>query len=260
MCEPLTILSLASTAAGLAGTAANYAGQNKALKQQEQEYNNWVKYQQQIRNQENVRQEDMRAKADVARQEGLTAISADEQARRQAEEEARLTPYLQGDGQVANREPDAPTNVNDRTLSGASGGSPVFQEDLAKRIAGATAAARQRIAAMARVSSYGESFGGLGTENPILQQRAGAGIDRQNEGRRGSLAAYGTEGKVDPVQIKYNPSAFAQFAPTLLSLGTQGLGNSLAGTLGKAAAPTVVGGATPALSTNTGWASPVQRF
>jgi hypothetical protein len=76
------------------------------------------------------------------------------------------------------------------------------------------------------------------------------------------MGAYGTETKVDPKQITYQPSAFAQFAPTLLSLGSQGLGNSLAGVFGKAAAPIVAGGtgAASALSTNTGWASPAQRF
>ena len=84
------------------------------------------------------------------------------------------------------------------------------------------------MAALARVSSYGESFGGLGTTNKEALATSGRGIDAANEMRRGSLSAWGAEKAIDPVQVSYSNPLGEAFA-TALQVGTQGLGNAYGG-------------------------------
>jgi hypothetical protein len=61
----------------------------------------------------------------------------------------------------------------------------------------------------------------------LLQQEAGAGIDKFNEFRRGSLGAFGAEKAVDPVQIDFRPSSMGDIFATALSLGAQGMGGQM---------------------------------
>lgn len=229
MCDPVS-LTLASTAIGAVGSVASSVGQAKAQKKQQQEVNAWQRTQTQNRIAEQGRQEELRQQADIERVQGLEQMSGEAQAKRQSEEEARLTDYLQGQGEAANVSGTTPVAEADRAmLSGQAGGEPAFKEDLAKKINESSKDARQRIAALARVSSYGESFGGLGTTNPLIQQAASSAIDRQNEFRRGSLGAYNVERAVDPVQVTYQPSPLADVFSTALQVGTSGLGSMSAG-------------------------------
>jgi hypothetical protein len=226
MCDPLTLGALAI---GAAGTAANSIGQAKAMKKQEKEYNAWASYQKQIRGQENVRQEDLRKQAETSRQQGVQAISAEQQQAAQAAEQERLAALMTGEGDLQpTPNPTVPLSVADPTLSGSSGGGEVFQSDLAKKLSDAAASAKQRIGALATVNSYGGSYGGLGTVNPLAQQESGSGIDLANEMRRGSLSAYGTERNVDPKQISYS-NPIADIASQFLGVGLQGIGGAMAG-------------------------------
>jgi hypothetical protein len=227
MCDPLTIGALAI---GAAGTAANSIGQAKAMKKQESEYNQWAQYQKNIRAQENVRQEGLRGEAEAARQKGVQDISAESQAAAQTEEQARLQSLLAGEGAVTPT-PTAtiPTSVADSALlSGSGGGGEVFQTDLAKKLSDAASSAKQRIGALATVGSYGGTWGGLGTRNPLEQREAESGIGMANEKRRGSLSAYGTERNVDPAQISYS-NPIADVASQFLGVGMSGLGGAMAG-------------------------------
>lgn len=225
MCDPLTLGALAI---GAAGTAANSIGQQKAARKQEEAYNQWATNQKQIRAQENVRQDELRGKAEAAQQKGVADISADAQAKAQAEEQARLAALLSEQGAVTpTGTPTAPAAVADAALSGQQYGGEVFQSDLARGIADAAASAKQRIGALATVQSYGGSFGGLGTRNPLVQQEAGSGIDLANAGRKGSLGAYEAERAVDPMQISYS-NPVADIASQFLGVGMSGLGGMAA--------------------------------
>src|SRR5262245_17147838 len=207
VCDPLS-LSIASTVAGIAGSAVNSMGAMKAQKQQQREVQQWQQQQRANRQAESQRQEEMRQEAEKAQQKGVEDVSGEAQAKRQSEEEARLAQYLQGQGDASTATPEAgaPVAEADAALSGQSGGDAGFKSELASKINDATKNAKQRIGALARVSSFGESFGGLGTTNPLLQQAAGSAIDAQNEFRRGSLGAFQVEQAVDPVQVTYTPS------------------------------------------------------
>jgi hypothetical protein len=248
MCDPLTIASLAI---GAAGTAANTIGRAGAQKKQEAEFNNWKAYQDKARAAEKQRQDQFQQEATAAQQKGLQDISADNQKKVQSEEEARLAGLYTGGGDVqASADPAVPTSTADAALTGQRGGGEVFQTDMARRLSDATASAKQRLGALAKINSFGGSFGGLGTVNPINQAAAGSGIDFANEYRRGSMGAYSTEKNVQPVQISYS-NPIADIAQSFLGAGMAGVGN-LAGAgklgtmFGSAIKPGVVAGGTSA--------------
>ena len=234
MCDPMTIGSMA---VGLAGTAANTIGQMNAQQKQEDEYAKWVDYQKRIQQQETQRQEEMRGKAEVARQQGVEDVSAQNQAALQTEEAGRLGDLYSEQGAGATM---APAAAADAALAGQQGASgDLFQQDLARGIADAARSAKQRIGALATVNSFGGSFGGLGTVNPLNQARSGSEIDFANDLRRGSLAAFETEKAVPPKQIEYTPSPFADLAGALFSVGSQGLGGKLSSVFGGAVKPKI---------------------
>ena len=241
MCDP-TVLTIATTVAGLAGQASSYFGQQAAMKDQEKAYNEWAAQQSKNRANENARQEQMRQESQKAQQQGLQDVSAQNQKQTQAEEQSRLTGYLQGGGPEG--EAPTPVSVADRSLTGqgagggdAPAGDP-FQTELAKKINEATSDSRQRIAALAKVSSYGGSEGGLDTMTREALAKSGRGIDVTNDLRRGSLGAYGIEQAVNPKQISYTPGPLSMLSP-LLGVGMQGLGGMMA----KATVPSGIGAA-----------------
>jgi hypothetical protein len=204
-------------------------GAASAAKKQANEVNIWQQKQKQNRDRETVRQESMRQAADEARQKGVQDISVEDQARRAAAEKARLTPVLTGEAEGSNADVESggvPLSVADTAMmSGQQAGGENYVESIGKKINDATSAARKRIGAMAGLSSYGGSGGGLGTMNPILQATSGAAIDAQNEYRKGSLGALGIEQKVEPVQIQQQPSPLGEIFSLALGAGAQGLGN-----------------------------------
>ena len=153
--------------------------------------------------------------------QGVDAIAAENQKAVQDAEAARLAALYSGDTIQPTADPAAPESVADAALTGQQSGGEVFQTELAASSADAAASAKQRIGALATVNSYGNSYGGLGTVNPLAQQQAGSGIDAANEARRGSLAAYGVERDVDPTEISYS-NPIADIASSFLGVGMQG--------------------------------------
>jgi hypothetical protein len=225
MCDPVS-LSIASTVIGTAGSAFSAMGAASAQKKQKQEYENWVAKQQQFRQAENVRQEEQRKQAATAQAASVAKIGATGQEQAQTAEEARLKAQMTKDVGADAQAQEAPTSVADTSITNPQEAAQgVLQTDLARKMNEATSAVRQRIGALARVSSYGGSFGGLG--NTVAEQlgKSGSEIDRANNFRRGSLAAYGLEKSIDPVQVSYTPSPIADIFSQALSFGSQGLGN-----------------------------------
>jgi hypothetical protein len=222
MCDPL---SLGALAIGAAGTAANSIGQANAAKKQESEYNSWAAMQKKNREQENARQQGLREQATAAQQQGVEDISLVNQSKLQDAEQARLEAVLAGEDANAAPGPNTPVAPADATATPYGG--DVYQNDFGTQLADAMASAKKRIGALATVQSFGDSFGGLGTVNPINQATAGAGIDEANAKREGSLAAYQTEQAVDPTQITYS-NPVADIASSFLGAGMQGLGQGVA--------------------------------
>jgi len=113
----------------------------------------------------------------------------------------------------------------DAQLSGQNLGDENFKTDMAKKINEATTDARGRIARLARVSAYGDSSMGLGRQNQNALLGAGRGIDMANNARQGSLAAFGTEKAIRPVEMTYS-DPFADAFSTALQVGSAGLGKA----------------------------------
>lgn len=198
MCLPMGIIA---TVAGLAGTALQVANQMSVARKNEQSVNDWAAYQSRMRQEEGARQENARAQADVARQEGLQEVAPQAMIDTQASEAERLNEDL---GQAADK-----VNVSDALLSGQKSGSQVFQDTLASKLAGAATEARSRIKALAGLQAFGGSSGGLDYTTGKLLQETGNKIDLANNKRTGSLGAYGAEKAVNPVQYFGNPLANA---------------------------------------------------
>jgi hypothetical protein len=241
MCDPITLsligggsaaaggglgtaLSTAATIAGVVGSGINALGAMRAQKRQEKNIDSWAARQNMNREAEQARQEDLRGRAEQARQQGLTDLSADAQKQTQTEEEARLAEYL--NSAEATPEPGVAVSGADKSLVAPASDDPGLQSDLASKLANATAGAKQRLQALARVSSYTGSSGGLGIQNKEALAGGGRGIDAANEKRRGSLSAYGLERGIDPVQVQYQPSPLADIFSGIGQLGAQGLGNA----------------------------------
>ena len=230
MCDPAT-LALASTAAtvvGGAGTVMSSMSAAKAQKQQQQEVLAWQQEQKRNREYAQQRQEELRAEADRSRAAGVEQLSGENQNKRQDEEEARLASYLQGEQQTATPESGAPVSSADAALAGqnTSSTSETFKSDLAAAINTATKGARERMAALAGVSSFGK----VGDQNKRILNEAGSDIDMFNEFRRGELGVHAIKSAVDPVQVTYTPSPLADAFSTAFQLGTQGLGNYVGST------------------------------
>ena len=230
MCDP-TVLAIGSTVAGLAGSAVSSIQQSQAADQQKKAYDDWAAQQHANRVAAAAKDEEDRKMASTAQQQGLQDVSADSQKTAQQAEQDRLSQYLQGN-QPASTEsnPQPTTATSDASLGGVAGaGDKIFQNDLTSKLDKASADSRSRINALAAVSSYGGSFGGLDNTVSKAFSDAGQGIDEANDFRKGDMAVYGTQQAVNPLQYTYTPGPLADFSKQALSYGTQGLGKMLAG-------------------------------
>lgn len=232
MCDP-TVIAVASTVAGIAGTAANAFGAMSAANKQKEAYDQWAAQQHANRVAAAAKDEQDRQQADAARQQGLQQVGADAQKAQQATEQARLTQFLQGTGSQTtdpSTGTSAPISVTDASLSGQGASTdPTFKADLASKLNAAAAGAKQRIGALAAVSSYGGSQGGLDQFTSQALAKSGQGIDMANAFRKGDLGVLATQQAVNPEQITYQPSPLASISGDLLKFGANKLGNIFAG-------------------------------
>lgn len=209
------MLGLAGTAANVGGGIMEMQGRQKAQRQQQENLNNWYLYQALIRNQEYMRQDAFRAQANASRENVLNNdVSSVAQKFKQGKEADRLSSaYAQGTSAAADAPSASDASIRAGTtrtaLSGQSGGDTEFRSDLARRLNNGASRVRDRIKALATMNSYGDSFQGLGTENPLAFQRAGWDINQFNNYRKGSLQAYQVEKAIQPQQVQYQGSPAA---------------------------------------------------
>lgn len=224
MCEPLSIgMAIASVAA----SGLSYVTQQNAIKKQEEANNQWADYQRKQRLAEGQRQEDLRQKADVARQNTLGEVAPEEQAQVQGDEQNRLAKMFGAD--PAQQDYSQP-EINNMLLSGQAQGGTEFQTDIARRINTASQDARKRIQALATMQSYGDSFGGLGTTNQLKFNEGNNDLKLINNQRQGSLGAYGAAQAVDPVKYGTVSNPWGGIASSLAGAA----GNRAGATWGKA--------------------------
>jgi hypothetical protein len=235
MCDPVTAITIGGAVASAAGSlfessqaasgiAATRDAQNKANA-------DWVAYQNKIHRDQALAEQEARGKATQSQQDTLGKIGPDAQKAAQTAEQQRLNSLYTKPGAS---EASNPTDAKNLLLSGERTGNQTFMGDLTRQVTNATAAARQRIAALATAGSYGGSFGGLGTTVPITLAQGGNDITLQNAMRQGNLKTYGVEQQVQPVNYTVGPG-------TLEQQGTGKALGSLAGTLAGIGGPKLLG-------------------
>ncbi len=235
MCDPLTAVSIGGAVLSAAGSL--YEGQQASegiadlQNKQNQANADWVAYQNKIRKDQVAAEDAARAKATGAQQDTLNKVGLEAQAKTQTDEQARLTDAYTKPGAGAGQDP---SNASNLLLTGESSGSKNFMDSLTTQVNQATAAARQRIGALATANSYGGSFGGLQTTTPIAFAQGGNEINMQNAIRQGNLKTYGVQQQVQPLQYGLGPGTTEQ-ASNAKALG------SVAGTLAGAAGPKLIG-------------------
>ena len=116
-------------------------------------------------------------------------------------------------------------------LSGQNNAAAPVQQAIAGQINDATQAARQRIAALATIQSYGGSQFGLQNTVSNAFQTGNEQIDLLNNYRRGDLAAYQVAKNVEPLKYQSTPSPWGGLATSLAGIAGKGFGASGGGGL-----------------------------
>lgn len=240
-------------------------GKQKAAQQQDQANKQNAMMQLMLMDQHLKTQDRFRGQGEGAWSAALDDLSAISQIGRQSQEEARLAAYLNEDAGPVIGAPNAPslgidywnehpTNSDaggiqqysdkpatntalvkppsteggfkfDPKIAGSKQGGQVFQQDLARKLATAARGARGQINALARLSSYGGSYGGLGTDNPLILQNSSNAINLWNNFRRGDLRVYEAEKAIPASQYTYKQSPLASLGG-LFGKGMGGLGEA----------------------------------
>lgn len=226
MCDPFTT-AIVTTVGSLAATGIGMQQQQRAADSQNRANQYWREYQQRQKAAEDQRQEQLRQQAEGARAQTVDQMGQEDQLKAQGAEEARLN-------EIYNENPTVDQkDIASTFLSGQENGGQVLKDDVASRLSQASADARKRIGALARINSYGGSFGGLQNRNSEIIGAGDTGINTANNMRQGSLSAYNIAKGVNPMQMP-NQTDYAS-----------GIGSALAGiagtSWGKAFAPTPLG-------------------
>jgi len=227
MCDPLSVLGLVGS---IGGSLINYEQQSSAMAAQEAANAQWVSYQRQQAQEANARDEANRQLATQAQQQTDQQITAQAQKNQQQTEQQRvqtdITPTAIQPGQTTQQ------LAGDMLLSGQKNAAPEVGGAINARVAQAAADARQRIAALSTIQSYGGSQFGL---QPTVDRAFQAGnqqINLFNNYRRGDLAAYNVAKNVEPLKIQMTPSPWGGIASSLAGIAGKGFGNAFGGSSG----------------------------
>jgi len=120
--------------------------------------------------------------------------------------------------------------IDKKLLSGQQGTAEGVKGSIQAQIAEASREARQRIAALAAVQSYGGSQFGMTNRANTIFNTAGQDIRLASDMRQGALAAHNVAKAVEPIKIVQHGggSALGGLAGGFAKMGGGGLGNMLA--------------------------------
>lgn len=262
MCD---IGSIASAGLGAGTKVADAIGRQKAAQQQDRANKQNAFMQLYLMDQHLKNQDRMRGQGEGMWSAALDDLSAGTQIARQSQEESRLAAYLNGDTQAVMGAKDpaslgirwwedqpvsgggtgimsytnapktdktvvAPPTTDggfsfDPNVAGSKVGGDVFQTDLASKLNRAARGARGQINALARLSSYGGSYGGLGTVNPLILQNSSDAINFRNNQRKGDLDVWRAESAIPAAQYQYKQSPLMALGG-LLGSGAKGMGSA----------------------------------
>lgn len=225
MCDPMSIIGI-GLSIGMA--AMQYSAQQDMASKQQAANDAWVAYQRREANAENLRQENLRQKAEAAREGALSELTPQKQTQAQEKEQARLEQVLTPED-LANLAAGKTQSINDKLLSGQQDMAATVKTGVANRIAQAASDARDRINALAAVQSYGGSQFGLTNRANAIFNASGQDIRLSGDERQGDLAAYQVAKAVQPIQYQMTPSPWGGAAGALAGKAGSGLGSAMAG-------------------------------
>lgn len=139
------------------------------------------------------------------------------------------------------------TTVADALLSGDKFSSENFRTETGKKLATATKEARERIKALAEVSSYGGTRGGMAADRSLAGHRAMQDIGSTNEKRNIDSSTLQRWQSVQPEMLQYQSTGLGSL---LSGLGGNMMSNAAFGSTGT---PTAPAGFTP---TYSAWTPP----
>ena len=228
MCDPISIIGL-GLSVGMA--VANYQAQEDMANQQQSANDSWVAYQRRQSQEFQKRDEELRRNAEAARSSSLNELTAKKQTHAQENEQARLTTALTPED-IANMAQGDPNAIAGAMLSGQQHMAEDVRGGIQSRIQEAAAEARDRIAALAAVQSYGGSQYGLTNRANTILNTSGQDIRMAGNQRAGQLAAYNVAKAVEPIKItQYGGSAAGGLAGAGAQIAGGGLGNAMAGSM-----------------------------
>jgi hypothetical protein len=229
MCDPISAIGLVFSI-GMA--VANYSAQQEMASQQQAANDSWVAYQRRQAKEYQARDEELRKNAEAARTGALSELTPDKQQHAQENEQARLTEALTPE-QLANMAKGDPNTIAGAMLSGQQDTAGPVKTDIQKQISQAAQEARQRIAALAAVQSYGGSQYGLTNRANTIFNTSGQDIRMASDERSGQLAAYNVAKAVEPIKITQygGGSAMGGLANAGAKIAGGGLGNSMAASM-----------------------------
>lgn len=220
MCEPMMI-GIIGAIGSAASAFASYSAQQDAMNKQNQANEQWVAYQRRERQEAMLREEQARQQSEAARQQALQDMEAGKQKQAQVTEQERVKKDITPSDIPQDPTQDVP--VGDELLAGTRGADPLVTSDLQKRINNAAVQARERIANLATIQSYGNSQFGLQNRAQDLFNKAGQNIRLQGDIRQGNLAALGVAQQVEPLRYTATPSPWGSIASSLASVAGRGM-------------------------------------
>jgi hypothetical protein len=228
MCDPISIIGL-GLSIGMA--AANYSAQQEMAAQQQAANDSWVDYQRREAAKYAQRDEQLRRNAEAARTGATSELTAEKQKGAQENEEARLKDVITPEELVAMAEGDA-SEIDKHLLSGQQNTAAPVKARMQQQIAQASQEARERIAALAVVQSYGGSQFGLTNRANRIFNTSGQDIRLASNERAGVLAAHNVAKSVEPIKIvQHGSSSLGGLSSGLAQLGGGKLGNVMASSI-----------------------------
>lgn len=229
MCDPISIIGL-GLSIGMA--VANYSAQQDMVNQQNSANDAWVAYQKRQSDNYLAADEKLRQNAEAARESSLAELTPQKQQKAQTDEASRLvntlTPQETKDMAAGNKQ-----SLNDKMLSGQSMSSAPVVANIQQQLQQAAIDARQRIAALANVQSYGGSQFGLTNRANTILNASGQDIRQASDMRSGLQGAYNVAKAVEPIKIVQGGggSALGGLASAGGQIAGKGLGTAMASSM-----------------------------
>jgi hypothetical protein len=221
MCEPLTLLALAGTAAA---AGINYAGQQATVDAQNKANADWVAYQRAQSAKAAAQDETLRQQAAAAAAQTQGAVNPQTQQAQQAAQAQNLgAQFTQGTVGAAtdpNRE-----LLGSQTGSGA-GVSQDISDAMGARITAAARAGQDRIKALAALSSYGGGYGDVASNVGSAITQGNQAIALTGDERTGVAKTLGVAQGVQPIQYTQGSNIAGDIAGSLAGMAGNAFGNA----------------------------------